>query len=212
MTRMTVARVVVVLALSMLIAGGCAKKNYLNENDALRARVLDLQNQIADLERRSAELEVQVRQATAATTSATGEVSEEVRLAMPHPVALNIDRLSHVRAAKDQGKPDQLLVYLDAVDGRGRFVQLTGTVQITAFRLPMESEPTAIGHLTATPLQVRDAYRSTLVGTHYTFEVPLTVELPPSTNGSAPGDTVFVKAQFTDGVTGEVLTAEKSLR
>jgi hypothetical protein len=206
---MTVARFVVACALTLFMVSGCAKKNYLNENDALRAQVIDLQKQIADLQRRSEELEVQVRQATAA---ASGDVSEEVKLATPHPVAINIDRLSHVQPQKDGSTgPGRLVVYVDCVDGRGRAVQLVGDVEITAFRLPLETEPSIIGRFTASPLQVSEAYRSSLMGTHYTFEVPLSITLPSPTSGAGGGDTVFVKVQFTDGVTGIVLTAERSL-
>jgi hypothetical protein len=88
---------------------------------------------------------------------------------------------------------------------------LVGDVEITAFLLPMERDPTTIGRLSASPLQVREAYRSSLMGTHYTVEVPLTVTLPQSAPVSGGGDTVLVKVQFTDGVTGKVLTAERSL-
>jgi hypothetical protein len=49
------------------------------------------------------------------------------------------------------------------------------------------------------------------MGTHDTFEVPLSITLPSPTSGAGGGDTVFVKVQFTDGVTGIVLTAERSL-
>jgi hypothetical protein len=97
-------------------------------------------------------------------------------------------------------------MYLTTVDGRGRFTQLVGSVEISVFRLPMSAEPSTIGTLSAGPLQLRDAYRHSLMSTHYTFEVPLT--LPPTDAGSAEHDTIFVRAAYTHGYTGRTMTTE----
>jgi hypothetical protein len=191
------------LILTVLTLPACARRNYLNENDALRAKVLEQQKQIDDLKRRDEEMRIELQQSTAAP----GEVSDEVRQATPHPVSLTIGRLSHVRRVETA--PDTLLVYLNPVDGRGRFTQLVGTIQINAYLVPMDAEPATIGQLTATPLQVRDAYRHTPMSTHYSFEVPLT--LPVSTELDGTRDSIFVKVLFTDGYTGQTLASDQSV-
>ena len=188
------------IALVALCLCACGKKNYLNENDALRAKVLDQQKLLEDLNRRTEELQVEL----AKLAAPPGTVSEDVLLATPHPVELAIGRLSHVRNATDG--TSMLELYLTPADGRGRFIQLVGPIQINVFRLPMSAEPSTIGTLSAGPLQVRDAYRHTVMSTHYTFEVPLS--LPPTASASAEPDTIVVRAVYTDGYTGQTLTAE----
>ena len=196
-------RIHMLIVLSATCVCACGKKNYLNENDALRAKVLDQQKELDDLKRRTEELRIEVQ----SLTTAPGEVSEEVLLATPRPVELSIGRWTHVQFS--EGEPARLVLYVSPVDGRGRFTQLVGSIQISAFLLPMNGEPSTIGTLTCGPLEVREAYRHTLMSTHYTFDVPL--NLPPLNTGSAEQQTVFVRAVFTDGYTGQTLTAEGSV-
>jgi hypothetical protein len=73
------------------------------------------------------------------------------------------------------------------LDGRNRFVQVTGTLQVT---LAIGNE--APRELNFTPAQLRDAYRSDIVGTCYlaVFEQM----------GDLPAKGTMIRVRFTDAL------------
>ncbi len=196
--------------LLMLFAGGgvagCRSGGFANANDALRARVVELERQVGQLERRKDELAAELAGASAAPDSLPGEI----RANTPRVTTLGIGTRSHVRPVREprgEGgvRARRLLVYIEPADGRGRFVQMVGSLTVHVDVLPGDAEPVTIGHLDLAPAELRDAYRSGMLGTHYTAEVPLDL------SEAAGISRCDVRVVYTDGRTGRRLDAHASI-
>jgi hypothetical protein len=179
---------------AVFVVSGCGQRRFSNENDVLRARVLELEKEAAALEKRIIELEAEL----AAQAIPPDGQSMEITANTPHVAAISIDRLSHIRDDDKDGTPDTLIVYVKPADGRGRFVQLVGRLHLHAALLPMREESQTIALLELSPGEVRDAYRSSFTGTHYTIEAPLA--LPADAAASAECDVCIT---YEDGRTGQ---------
>jgi hypothetical protein len=187
------------LPASSLLGG---HKNFENENDTLRRRVL--------------ELEQQVQLAQAGKSEALAKISElekarqaplppEVLEALPRVAGIEIDRLSGPIDKDGTPGPDAITVAVSTYDGRRRFVQAVGTLTIEASLLPAQigSAPIPLGTLTLGPKDLREAYRYDLTGIYYSATLPLA-----QPNSPLEG-TIVLRAEFDDAVTGEVFRAER---
>jgi hypothetical protein len=154
--------------------------------DRLRTRVLELESQVQSQQHQLTELRAQLSLAAqSATTQAS--LSPEELAAIPTPIALSIDARSGL--SRDGTALDVLLL---PVDGRGRFVQVAGTLTIALYAVASsspeanspesesgtsdESNPSTLEPLWSrelSPSQLRDAYRSGFLGTYYLVAVPL---------------------------------------
>jgi hypothetical protein len=90
-------------------------------------------------------------------------------------------------------------------DDRGRFIQVVGEISVHAAVLPKDADAVTIGRVSLGPPEVRDAYRATLLGLHYTVSVPI----DPAQAAAAPDCSVQVV--FHDGRTGLEHRAEKTI-
>lgn len=199
MRRIKLRRLGYASAALLLVGAGCQARATVpgaSVADTLRERVVDLERQIIALERRNTELE----EALAATSE--GE-PEDVRFATPHVAAIEIEPLSHLRTGAE-GNP-VLFVYVKPQDGYGRFVQLVGRLSINAAVLPPDAGAFTIGQVTLGPIEVRDAYRSSFAGTHYTVKVPV----DPS--AAAGHDECLVHVEYVDGRSGRRHTADRAI-
>jgi len=199
------AAVVVVI----LTASGCSSgKRVAAENDRLRAEAIDLTVKVTELENRNQELVAQLKLASAGEPQPSAD--PEVLANTPVVTSLKLGKLSHVIDENQDGTPEKLILYVEPFDGRGRFTQMVGSIAVTAAMLPIEGASVTIGQGRFTPTQVRDAYRSSMMGTHYTFEVPIQVTLPPAEKGK-PAPTATVRVELSDGLTGQTLAGEKTI-
>ena len=170
-------------------------KNFINENDRLRARVTELEKQLQAAERRGRELEGRLQQLAGEHAG----VSESVLMNTPHLADVTIGRLSHVRDTNGDGRPDVLTVYVNTFDGRGRFIQVTGELSVTASAIPADADvnqPMQIGHVRLDPEQLREAYRSGITGTHYAVDVP--IDWPATPNVSSVRITAVLRPGYSD--------------
>ncbi len=190
------------VALSFAAAGcGSGAKRASLENDRLRAEALDLKDRIVGLEKRNAELEAELLRASAEPRS----LAEEYRANAPHVASISIGRLSHARDDDGDGRPDTLVLYVKPSDGLDRFVQMVGHLSAHAAILPTNGDAVTIGRANLGPAEVRQAYRSSALGTHYTVTLP--IESPPD----AQTTTVIAQVEFTDAYDGRVLTARSDI-
>ncbi len=193
---------VMATALSLALTTGCGSfKRVSRENDRLRTQAMELQQQNRDLTNRTAELEAQILRA-----SDDGGVAQDVRDATPHVAAISIDAISHVLDEDGDGRPDTLVVYVTPSDGRGRFVQMVGDLSVHTAMLPTDSDAISIGRIRLGPRELRDAYRSTFLGTHYTITMPISVPDSPHPTGCT------VKAEFLDGYDGRRVTDQREIQ
>lgn len=202
----TTALLSLLLIFTMMMAGGC-RRDFTTEADVLRERVMVLERQIETLERRNAELRSELRRAA----QRHEPTAEEVLAATPRVAELSIGRLSHGRLAGDEDDRDVLRIYVNPIDGRGRFVPLVGTVRVHAAIMPDDEEAVTVARITRNPEQVRDAYRSSFTGTHYTIHLP--VDWPEGVDAEAArAEPIIVRVVYDDGHTGERFSAERSIR
>ncbi len=184
--------------LAAVFTAGCGSfKKVSEENDRLRARLIEVEDENRELAGRGAELEGQLQRLTRDLP-----IPQEVRDATPHVADISIASVSHATDTDGDGRPDTLTVYVESMDGRGRFVQMVGELSVHAATLPADGDAITLGRVTLGPRELRDAYRSTFLGTHYTVNVPITI---------APGATqtqCTVKVEFVDGHDGRSVTGQ----
>jgi len=182
---------------AVLTAGCGSFKKVSQENDRLRALVMELQDENRALAGRAGELEGQVQRLTRDLP-----IPQEVRDATPHVTDISIGSVSHAVDTDGDGRPDTLVVYVEPTDGRGRFVQLVGALSVHAATLPADGDAITLGRVTLGPRELRDAYRSTFLGTHYTIDVPITIA------AGATQTECTVQVEFVDGHDGRSVTGQ----
>jgi hypothetical protein len=190
----------IVMILLLALPAGCGKKAS-RQNDALRARVVELEAQVERLTDRKRELEAALER----PGSAPETLSEEVRANIPYVVRIEIDRRSHALDEDGDGRADSLLVYVKPADGLGRFVQLVGRLSVHAAVLPPDADASSLGRVTLDPIEVREAYRTSFMGTHYRLTLPVT--LP----ADLPEGPCTVGAIYKDGRTGRSVSAQREI-
>jgi len=187
------------IAIALLLTACSSSREFQNENDRLRARVLELEQQLAKVQAAATELESQV----AAASVRPDSVPEEVARNTPQIARITLGRLTHARDDDGDGRVDSIMLFVKPEDSRGRFIQIVGMVAVHAAVLPADAEAATIGRATFDPGQVRDAYRAGIAGLHYSFIVPIE---PTQDTTEA-----MVRLVFTDGHTGREHTAERAV-
>jgi len=190
--------VLALCAAAAFASAGC-RSNFSTPDDELRAQVLDLTRENDRLRDRNAELEADL----AAARRAPGDVTAETHAATPRIARIELSRLSHATDEDADGSADTLTMYVVPRDGRGRFVQMVGTLAINVSILPADADARTLERITLTPADLRNAYRSGLTGTHYTVDIPIT---PPSA-----ATVLDVRVTYEDGHTGLEHTAHREI-
>lgn len=152
-TRCMRTLVLVVLCLSAL---GCRSgARIAAANDGLRLEREAQAERITELEAENAELRTKLTEANARAES---PLPEDVIEALPRVAAIELTRFCHVES--------RLVVWsVKPTDGRGRFVQMVGTLELRA--VSSGAEPELLAERILSPTEVRDAYASGLAGTGY---------------------------------------------
>jgi hypothetical protein len=118
------------------------------------------------LERENQELQNKLAAAMAA-----GSFSPEAIKAMPTVTSLVLNP-----APVLEQRPDGcwVVVRVETHDGKGRFTQAVGTMgfRVLALTAPAGTQP-LLAESFAGPLQVRESWRGGVMGTYYSFEIPL---------------------------------------
>lgn len=172
-------------------------------DDPLRVQVRDLKEQVASLEAKNAQLELQLA-ALAKESQAQTAVDPEVLAATPMLVRMVIEPVSHFEADQ-RTSLCMARVYVAPSDGLGRFIQVVGSVNLSIFDLNADGTSRTLATATYSPKQVRDAWRGGLMGSHYTFELPLAAD------GWTCGGRVTARLQFTDGLTAKRIEVQSEL-
>lgn len=180
---------------------GCAGGRVAKENDRLRAQAVELKKQLDELSLRNAELRAELWRVSAAADS----LPQEIRANTPHVAQITIGRYSHACDEDGDGRADTLVLYLKPVDGLGRPLQMVGHLSVHAATLPPEADAVTVGRVALSPGEVRDAYRSSFAGAHYTVTVP--ISLPAQTEEGA----CIVSVEYLDGLTGQRYISERAM-
>ncbi len=187
------------LVLATLAAVGCGARagGFRNEADELRARVQDLEDELARTRAERNELEGKVRELTSTLEAAGGATSADVVAALPRCAGLRFDRLCGLGDRDGEPGAETIDVYILPVDGRQRFLQVAGTLRVEATLHRPDGTSELLARRELGPRALREAYRSTLLSTHYTVDLPLR---PPLAEDEA--GTIVLVGQFQDAVTG----------
>lgn len=162
------------------------------ENQQLRDELTQTQGKLQELIAREAS-DTRVNQQMQGVTPIFSP--EELALAMPRVVKVAF----HSGAGLDLRDPAQprLVMDIETRDGRDRFVPGVGRLRVTATQ-----NGKTLADVTLSPVELRDAYRSSIMGTRYALEVPVTADAL-----SAP---IRLEASLLLA-TGETLTAERTV-
>lgn len=218
------------VASGLIALAGCSprvggSKSLEQANNDLRRENQELKATVEAQARQIEEMKIKLSEESAARLAA---LKPEALEALPVCAGVEVGRLSGFEplppvdsksdgAGGEGAAAKSVVVYLRSFDGRDRFVQIVGTLSVEAVWLPglrsvgdeaaakTEARPnaTVLGRVTLTPGQLRDAYRSDVLGTYYVVELPLS-EGAPLSQGS-----LIMRAEFADALTGKVWTAER---
>lgn len=196
----------VMLCAAALLATGCRRgpRNFENENDELRRQVVEMTEEIDGLRLERDEAVAKLAEVERMRSWDGEELSEAVRLALPRCAGIEFGLLSGAGDADNLPGFDVLDIYIVPRDGRGRFVQIVGTLEVRADLLPgISEEARFLGSARLGPDELREAYRSGLMGTHYTVRMPLDPVIDEKAGSIA------LSAELTDALTGRVHAARK---
>lgn len=189
--------------------------------DQLRRRNAELEAKVDALERElsearsavaSSERERRSPREPGASDGRAG-LSVEAVQATPHLSRVAIASSSHTdRPSAGEGCVAR--VYLEPVDGLGRFLQVVGSATVTVYWSPPGCNAQVLSCQSFGPLAVRSAYRSGFGGSHYTLECPIDIGASAAAAGAPAwrcGSAVEVKVEFEDALSGRVFTAQRTL-
>ena len=203
--QISVGAVAVAVAGALLALVGCSNATMLKptDSDALRVQVRDLKVQVEELTQVNAQLELQVKAAAQSAQAGSG-ISPEAALATPKLVQIRVGSPSHYEKDAAGGRCLATL-YLEPQDGLGRFLQVVGTLDVSIFELSATGSSRTLGSASFDPVEVRDAWRGGVLGSHYTFEVPI------GGDGWNCTGSVTARLAFVDAQTGKTLSAQREL-
>lgn len=190
---------------SVFIMAGCSSgpRDFTNENDRLRKENLELEQEITKLQ---TSLDARLGEIQALRSKYETDPSRVPGAEPPVLSRIEFDRYTSAVDTNNDGRDDTIRVYLDTFDQNNRFLPISGRAVLQAAVIREGQEPYLIVNNTYDAKQVTDAYRSGMLGTHYSFESPLPSDL------AADVDEVTVKMTVTDGATGATFTTQQALR
>lgn len=162
--------------------------------DELRTQLAAAQAQLAQRDAAIAELNKKLEQATS--------LGAEQAQALPVVASLVIDARSGLSRTGDA-----LEVIIQTKDGRERFMQVAGTLRVALHQEGAQPADAPLASAQLTPLQLRDAYRSGFMGTHYLVTIPMSEAIRAS---YAKG--LVVSAQLTQVTSDDVLQTSRTLK
>ncbi|TVQ61040.1 MAG: hypothetical protein EA379_07090 [Phycisphaerales bacterium] len=196
------------VAVCVLVAAtGCRArpKNFDNENDELRRRVAQLERERDNAAARAGEAEAKLRELLLTRENVD---EREALEALPRVAGITIGRLSGFAEINERGEALSVDVYIRPFDGRQRFVQVAGRITVEATLLDegvnaASDGPRRLAVATLSPSAVREAYRASPMGTHYTVRLTM----PEPINAERAG--VLVRVELMDPIGGGVHRAER---
>jgi len=200
------------LALGALAVGCSGPKDFENENDRLRAERETLEAEVLDLRAQLEETRAKLHELARTFEATGGSPAADVVASLPRCAGIAVDRYSGPADRDGVDGPELIDVYIRPFDGRRRFVQVAGQLSVEALLLPPtdrqdpgDAQPRSLGRVTLQPAELREAYRTSALGTHYAVVIPIS---PP--NQDLRGALVL-SAVLNDAVTGRAHEARVTL-
>lgn len=201
------AALIILLALPL---GACrlgGSRSVEAENDRLRRETAEQRARLAALEGEVRELRARLA-SSPATAGATAPT-------LPVATSVEVGRFSgFLPTSGDPAAPRRFRVEFMPLDGRGRFMQVAASAEIEVLQgaesparsptAPAASSRAALARVSLSPEEVREAYRSTFVGTFYEH----VLDLPAPT----PAGPLTIRVTLHDGLTGQTLVGEQIVK
>ncbi|MEO1717970.1 MAG: hypothetical protein AAFR76_12755 [Planctomycetota bacterium] len=181
-------RLLVLLGVCVTLVGCRSGARISSSNDELRVERELQREQIETLEIENAELRTKLAEANA---RAETPLPEDVLDALPRVADIELTRFCSVEGGT-------VTWSIRPTDGRGRFVQVVGTLELRA--TSAGDEPRTLAEAVLTPAELREAYASGLAGTGY--------RVTRNTDFEGPG-VVALTATLHDLVSGTTHTASR---
>ncbi len=181
-----------------------------SERDAARARVSELESEVAGLTARLSAKDAARTAAeqgngggqTAAQLAEIASLRAEAAAATPALASIAISSLSNAKvtsaavATGSAAGEGLLTLIVVPSDGLGRFIQIAGWLDLSATVLVPGAAPAPALATRVGPNALRSCYRSGFLGTHYTVEQPI------RWTGDGAPRAVSVAIEFVDPATG----------
>ena len=198
-------------ALGCLLLSGCrrdvtATAAFYNENDALRRERNELIKRIATLEQTHRNLEGELtvlrqRLETEAAPRPGGLSAADA----PRLTRLAFGRYTGTLEASGDQAGRVIRIYLQTLDQHGRFLPVTAVAEVQAVAIVPGASPVVLAEMRVDAKGLDAAYRSGLAGTHYTIDLPQTMQPP------AGVDQATVKVTLHDAATGAKVSFEQAV-
>jgi hypothetical protein len=166
-------------------------------NARLRNENAALQDTVAALTLRQSELKAQLSAA-----ADTADAPPNIAL-LPQVAAISLSGMSGLDPSPASNTP-VLQLHLTAVDGRGRPIQLVGSLEAQVLRPVPDAAPQRVAATRLDPSQVQEAWRGGPLGTTWLIEVPL-----PQNVAHEP---LLLHVQYDDLRTGRVFQFATAIR
>ncbi|MFU8829784.1 MAG: hypothetical protein ACNA8P_10180 [Phycisphaerales bacterium] len=206
------ARLLVIIELgASVILSGCTRRvgGFRDRLDEARYERDQFEVELRRMTAERDELRAKLSELTANLAAVDGVPAAVVIDSLPRCAGIRIDRLSGLVNRDEQPGFDGIDVNIVPYDARGRFVQVAGTLQVSVVLYPTPGEevvPRTLVSRTVPPTEIREAYRSTLLSTHYAVRLDLD---PPIEEVDG---TLILVVQFRDVITGLTHSADRRLR
>ncbi|MSR18887.1 MAG: hypothetical protein EXS00_06955 [Phycisphaerales bacterium] len=187
---------IVLLATQLALTGCSAKILSPTLGDEYRREIADL---TARLDKTSLELE-ELKSKLGREQVPPGQLSAEALAAMPLLAGVTLGGTTGLWPATAGDGGCLLRVYVMPEDGRGRFTQIVGSIDVSLVTAVEGCEAQSLCRSFG-PGEIRDAWRSGFMGTHYTFEIPV-----PSPDACEAGGALRVS--FQDAISGRTFEHE----
>jgi hypothetical protein len=206
------ARIVAAFGLcAVVVASGCSRRagGFKDQLDETRFERDQLEVELRRVTAERNELRGKLDELTAKLEAVDGVPAAVVIDSLPRCAGIRIDRLTGLYDRDGEPGFEGIDVYLIPIDARDRFVQISGTLRLTVTLHPTpgsDDPPRILVSRRVEPSDIREAYRSTLLSTHYS--VPMALPEPITRIDG----TLILLVQFRDVLTGQTHSAEKILR
>lgn len=160
----------------VMLLPACGPKNFLNENDTLRRRVMELEGRVQELETRAVGAEKQLEIQKQGPDASRAGLPEGLHA----PVVTRIAIAGASRGVDENkdGRDEAVRLYLQTFDKQDRFLPTVAEVKVTLSTAKAGQQAVTIAAASFSAVEFDQAYRSGIGGTHYTLRVPLDQPLP----------------------------------
>lgn len=183
--------------LAILPLAGCLGRLSEREPERLRRRVAVLERELGLAHAAAAELRTKLAESERARTDA---LRPDLLDALPRCAGIEISPISGL---VERDGVTWVVFYVRPFDGQRRFLQVVGTLVCDASHVADDAAAASLTRVELPPAQLRQAYRSTLVGTHYSIEAPLAASPRPGT--------ILLRVELVDALSGQVHRAQRTL-